>query len=440
MKILGLDAGSSSLKAGVVRRGKLLSKVTRAVYPTHFDGERVEVDPNNVLKAIMKAIHDLGSAAKQVDAINLSVMSPAWVAMDRAGKPLTPLVTHQDRRSVDVALKLEKKVGAATFLKIAGNLPFPGSISITTAAWYAQHFPGLMRKADLIGHLNTFLHRQITGERVIDPSNASFTGLYETTKLGTWSETLCNAAGMPVSKLPRIFESNVISGNVTREAARTFGLTEGTPVMAGAIDTSAAVFLTGPKAGRLLNVSGSTDVLSLCTPKPHPHAHLLTRAVGIGKWWLSVGTLAAAGSAINWVQKTLFADLKSEAFYKLMGKMCRHSKEHPPTEDSVQFAPYLAGKRASIEQKKAAFTNLTLSTTREDMLMAVVDALAKASAERLNHLQSHGIEISHSVVTSGGTAKALHDILYRDWKGKWTFQLVQEASLRGLSCVDPVSA
>jgi glycerol kinase len=37
-----------------------------------------------------------------------------------------------------------------------------------------------MKKADLCGHLNTFLHRQITGARIIDPSNASFTGFYET--------------------------------------------------------------------------------------------------------------------------------------------------------------------------------------------------------------------------------------------------------------------
>jgi xylulokinase len=440
MKILGLDIGSSSLKAGLVRAGKLQSEITRAAYSTHFDGAKVEVNPQDVLKAIRQAIHDLGRLAGHADAINFSVMSPAWIAMDARGKPLTPFVTHQDRRSTDIALKLLKKVGRDKFLKVAGNLPFPGSISITTAAWYAENFPGLMRKADLVGHLNTFLHRQLTGQRVIDLSNASFTGLYETTKLGGWSRELCAAAGLSTSKLPRIFESNVIAGHITREAARAFGLTEGTPVMAGIIDTSSAVFVTGPKAGRLLNVSGSTDVLSLCTPKPHPHGNLLTRALGIGKWWLSVGTIAAAGSSINWVQKQLFADLKSEEFYKLMAKLCRHSKEHPADERSVQFAPYLAGQRASMEQKKGAFTNLTLATTREDMLMAVIDALASASAERLHHLASHGVNISHAVVTSGGTAKALHDVLYRDWKGKWTFHPIQEASLRGLSCVTPVNA
>ena len=53
-----------------------------------------------------------------------------------------------------------------------------------------------MRRADLVGHLNTFLHRQLTGRRVIDPSNASFTGLYETVKQGGWSDELCRICGI----------------------------------------------------------------------------------------------------------------------------------------------------------------------------------------------------------------------------------------------------
>jgi len=37
-------------------------------------------------------------------------MSPAWCAMDAKGRALTPLVTHQDRRSVDIAVEIEATV------------------------------------------------------------------------------------------------------------------------------------------------------------------------------------------------------------------------------------------------------------------------------------------------------------------------------------------
>jgi sugar (pentulose or hexulose) kinase len=434
MNVLGLDAGSSSVKAGIVRNGQIIGPLIRATYPTHFDGAKAEVDPAKVLGAIARAISGLGPAAKRAEAIGLSVMSPAWIAMDRAGRPLTPLITHQDRRSVAVAHELEDRIGKHRFLRIAGNLPFPGGISITTLAWHVQNLPSVIRKADLIGHLNTFLHRQFTGRRVIDPSNASFTGLYETLKLGTWSAELCKAAGISASKLPDIFPADSVPGAVTPEAARRFGLTAGTPVMAGMVDTSAALMLFGARVGQLLNVSGSTDVLSLCTNRPRPHEHLLTRAVGVGRMWLSVGTLAAAGSAITWAKNQLFCDLPADDFYRLVAKLARKSKESP---GSAIFAPYLAGERTSIDQKQASFSNLTLATTRQDMLESIIDALAKASGARLSLLKSRGVPILPTVCVSGGAAKPLHAMLYRDWPGRWQFKSEQEASLRGLSRLTP---
>ncbi|MGD0462755.1 MAG: FGGY family carbohydrate kinase [Tepidisphaeraceae bacterium] len=437
MNILGLDIGSSSVKAGIVRNGRIIGPLARDTYPTHYDGPKVEVDPSKVLKAIAHAISQLGPPARKVDAIGLSVMAPAFLAMDRAGKPLTRLVTHQDRRSVKIAHELENRVGIRRFLHIAGNRPFPGGISITTLAWFVKHEPQIIRKADLIGHLNTFLHRELTGRRVIDPSNASFTGLYETLKQGTWSDELCKAAGISKSKLPDIFESNRIPGRVSPAAARRFGLTEGTPLMAGMIDTSAALMLFGPSVGQLINVSGSTDVLCLCTNRPRPDEKLLTRALGIGRLWLSVGTLAAAGSAIVWAREQFFRDLSTDDFYGLVTKLAR-KPEKSADASPVIFEPYLAGERTSIDQKYASFSNLPLATTRQDLLEAIVDALAKASGARLGLLKSRGVKIKRTVFTSGGAARSLHDVIYRDWPGRWRFKSEQEASLRGLSRLVPV--
>ena len=132
--------------------------------------------------------------------------------MDAQGKPLTPIVTHQDRRSVDVAKKLEERVGESRYLKIAGTRPFPGGISSTTWAWYLKHEPQRVKKADLVGHLNTFFHRQFTGARVVDSANASFMGVYSTRDLGGWSEELCEAVGAKPSQLPEVREADEIGG------------------------------------------------------------------------------------------------------------------------------------------------------------------------------------------------------------------------------------
>src|SRR4051794_16205158 len=99
MKLLAIDIGSSSVKAAVLRGMRVFGRIAREDFPTRFDGVRAEIEPEEILGAVRRAIRALGDSVNHVDAIAPAVMSPAWVAMDRHGKPLTKIVTHQDRRS-----------------------------------------------------------------------------------------------------------------------------------------------------------------------------------------------------------------------------------------------------------------------------------------------------------------------------------------------------
>lgn len=431
--LLGLDVGSSSVIAGILRGTTVLKEAPRVFFRSRHEGARVDVDPDDLLRAIKKAIAGLDGDAKSVDAIAMAVMCPAWVAMDADGRALTPIVTHQDRRSIEVAKEIERRVGKARHLKITGCRPFPGGISSTTWAWYRQHEPERLKGADLVGHLNTFLHRQITGARVTDPSNASFTGLYDTLKLDGWNQSLCDATGADISLLPDVLDADRIAGTVTPAAARRFGLHAGTPVMTGIIDGSAGMLLAGAKTGQLFNVCGSTDVLALCTDTPRPHEKLLTRALGISRKWLQVGTLAAVASALYWGRERLYPEMTKEQF---VIEMFRLSKLGAKASEGVQFEPYMAGERTSIEQRRGAFLGLTLATTRENMLSAIIESLIQASADRLPLLQASGTKILREVAVSGGSDR-LDELMRRDWPGKWTFRSVTDATMRGLGVMTP---
>jgi xylulokinase len=198
-------------------------------------------------------------------------------------------------------------------------------------------------------------------------------------------------------------------------------------MLVGIMDTSSALLLRGAKPGQLLNICGSTDVLALCTDHPKPSEHLLTRAVGVGRRWMQVSSIAAAGSALAWANRVLFSELPDEKFYLLIRKLARK-----PMESAVKFDPYLAGDRVSLEQKTASFTGLSLAHTREDLLGAIVASLTLASAQRLPFLQATGTPIHHDVLLSGGLARDLSGILHRDWPGKWKFTNIEEATLKGL--------
>jgi hypothetical protein len=67
-----------------------------------------------------------------------------------------------------------------------------------------------------------------------------------------------------------------------------------------------------------------------------------------------------------------------------------------------------------------------------------VDALARASADRLPLLRSRGVPLRRDVVLSGGVSNGLDKVLHRDWPGKWRFRVEEEATLRGLGMLTPV--
>jgi xylulokinase len=463
MRLLCIDVGSSAIKSAILLKGKVAGRIVRVQFPTRCTGTRVEVDGREIMRALGRALRELGAGIRQVDCISLSVMSPAWVALDQNGQPLTPIVTHQDRRSVDVALELEKRVGKARHLRLAGNRPFPGGVSSTTYAWFNQHARPVMKKADLVGHLNTFLHRHLTHSRVIDPSNACFMGLHNWQTLNTWNDELIDAVGASEHCLPQIIAADAVGGMITHQAATLLGLTHGTPMTAGCMDASAAMLATGAKAGQILHVSGSTDALLICTGKPRPHEKLLTCPVGAGRRWMSISTIAAAGSALVWAQRALFADLSSEAFLALAAELARKSgatafsaadalvggirkdgRRHKPpvralaAHSPVRFEPYLAGDRMTIEQRQAAFCGLTLGTGREEMLAAIIESLASASAARIALLkENNSIRLLPTVVATGGVQGGLDRVLHRGWPKGWKYRHIGEATLLGLAELVP---
>ena len=430
---LGLDIGSSSVIAGVLRGTKVLKESQRVFFKSVCSGPRVEVAPESLLDAVAKAVSSLGPDGKKADYVAMAVMCPAWVAMDHAGKALTPIITHQDRRSVAEAVEIEKSVGKSRHLKITGCRPFPGGISSTTWAWYLAHEPARLRKADLVGHLNTYLHRQLTGSRVTDPSNASFTGLYETLKLRGWSSELCANLGVSRSLLPEVLPANRVAGCLRASHAASLGLRAGTPVLTGIMDGSAGMLFAGAEHGRLFNVTGSTDVLALCTTKPVPSERLLTRALGVDGKFLAISTLAAVASAIYWARDQFFQEWTIEKFREEFHRLARLG---PKASCGVIFDPYMAGERTSIEQRKGAFHGITLATTRTHLLSAIVEGLVSASAERLPYLAATGTPLLPDVVVSGGSDR-LDKILRRDWAGKWKFHPTTDATMRGLGLLDP---
>jgi xylulokinase len=202
---LNFDFGSTGLKAALLRGTTLLSPIYRAKYPTHYHGPQAEIEPDDLLAAFVSVCKQLGGKIKRAEMVALSVMSPVLVLLGKNGKPLTRLITHQDRRATAAAGRLADHFGREHYRGIVGNLPVPGGISGTTLAHLLADHPASWRnKIHLIAHLNSFIHHHLTGQRVIDPGNASFTGLFDTVGTQQWHEPFLRHLKLPPSVLPQV--------------------------------------------------------------------------------------------------------------------------------------------------------------------------------------------------------------------------------------------
>lgn len=447
MRVLAIDIGSSSVKAAILDDSASPetpdSQTVRIEFKTHRDDDglapRAYVHLDAIEDAVFKAISKLKTAAT-VDLIGATVMSPSWLAMDSKGRPLTDVITHQDRRSVAEAQAIERLVGREKHLARAGNRPYPGGISSTSFAWHLLNEPA-MKKAALVGHLSTWLLFALTGERAMDLSNAGFTGLMaidgQGRDFGAWDASLIDALA-EISRfkpaklrdmMPYVCESNRIVGKATRAGAKRFGLKEGTPVLAGCMDGSAAMLAAGGEIGQLTHISGSTDVLALCTAKPHPSESLLTRPLGIDAKWLSVGTISSAGTSLDWLKATFFSELPDmNAFYAHAEQVLRtRLNPHGP-----KFINELAGSRTAMEPRFGAIGKLSLGTTRDEILRALITDLSHESGERMKALQELHVPMLKEVFCTGGVNERIAHELRRDWPRRFKYRSAAEATSRGL--------
>jgi sugar (pentulose or hexulose) kinase len=424
--VLALDAGTSSVKAALVdRAGRILRRAARSYSYSIPAPDHVELDFQQLWKQAAAAVGALGDGARKAQAIGLSVLCPGLVPLDSDGRALRPAIIHLDRRSLPQAREALRRIGGKRFLQTAGNLPFPGGMSVTSMLWIREAEPELYRRTRRFGHTNTFLARRLTGRWGIDPSNAAFTGLYRTLEASGWDRGLCDELGLDARRLPPVLPSAAVIGGVLPAAARALGVASGTPVVMGAGDTACAALGAGvTEEGDILNSTGTVEVMVLCTRRPFPGERYLIRNHALTGWWLVMNILSTGGEAVGWVRRQFFREMGEREFFE---EHLRRVLACGPT--SVRMEPYLSGDRTSFRQRRASYRGIGLGSTRDDFLQATCEALVREMRRRFKYYRE-GWRLSGRIACTGGGARALLELKKRSLPG-FSWSKAPEATLRG---------
>ena len=397
---LGIDLGTSSVKAVLAAHDG--SVIRAATAPCTVDRPHpgwAEADPRHWWEAVVHAVSSLDLPGVHVAGIGISVFYPALVLFDRAMNPLRPAILYCDQRAADESRGLLERCGGEQAARALTGNAFPaGTASITSLLWIRSREPQIFSQAQCIGHANTYLVERLTGERVIDFSNASLSGFYDAA-LNRWSCQLCEIAGLAPSALPRLMPGCAMAGRLSGDAARQLGLQAGLPVAAGAGDTVCATLGIGAADDRELFLScGSTNnFVRLSSAACFDNGLVNTSHLQHGTW-LNVGTTNSSGAAIQWFVDNYLGPGNYGRFFEL----CAGS---PAGAGGVVFLPYLAGERTPHYDPlaKAAFFGITGSTTLAHTARSVAEGVCFADRQILETFERSGSRVERIIAAGGGT-------------------------------------
>jgi xylulokinase len=426
MHVLAVDVGTSSVKAAVLNTvsGEAITPIAHVHYDLRTPTpEAAEISADTLWQAVASAGRAASRRMPDVHAIGMSVMTPALVLLDDQDQPCAPVWTHLDRRA-RLAARQTQAVAGDEFLATTGNRPLPGGMSALCYAAQLVADPYLAHRVKSYLHLNSWLGLHMTGERVFDPANASFTGLFNTMTDQTWSPRWCDYFQIDPGWLPPVRSGTSTLGVLRSAIAAELGVPAAIPVKPGTADTSIAMLAAGMTDRDLLHEVGTTQVLAAFAPNPRPSPKRLTRLFGAGEGYVYVTHNPVGGVAVDWLRRLCFRDLTEEDFYRDTVALALNRDTRVSLDP-----PFLGGDRLEIEAHRAAFRDLELTTERLDLLAALLDALRRRHRDALAALEHDGS--FDRIFIGGGGAEIVHRLVPEYASAR--VHILQEASLYGVA-------
>ncbi|MCS7194035.1 MAG: xylulokinase [Meiothermus sp.] len=402
---LGLDLGTSGLKAVALdEQGRKVAEA-KATYPLHTPRPGwTEQEPQDWLRAAREALkalrEKLGGA--EVVGLGLSGQMHGAVFLDRAGQPLAPAPLWNDQRTAEEVAQIEAALPQRELIRRTGN-PAVTGFQLPKLLWLRNHSPELFRRLYKVLLPKDYLAFALTGAWASEYSDASGVGALNLAEK-RWDSEILHSLGLEEGLFPELGPSERVVGTLQPEWARETGLPAGLPVVAGAGDNAAAALGLGVSRHRKgvgsvsLGTSGVIFIpLEVPTPEPEGRVHLFAHADG-GYHLLGV-TLSAAGS-LEWL-RGLFPEVSLET-------LLAEAEAAPLGSEGLLFLPFLAGERSPYlnPHLRGAFVGLSLAHKRGHLVRSVLEGVALSLGEVYQVMRPLA-EVQRLLATGGGAASDL---------------------------------
>lgn len=361
-----------------------------------------------VLKSLLETTGLPGSA---VIGMGLTGQMHGLVLLDGKGKVLRPCIMWNDQRTASQCASITAKASPERVLQLTGNPLLPG-FSAPKIVWVREHEPEVYARTAKILLPKDYIRFKLSGEFFTDVSDASGTSLLDVARR-QWSQEMLDVCAIPRKWMAEVTESPVASASLSAEAARLTGLSEGTPIIAGAGDQAAQAVGCGiVREGVLSTTLGTSGVVFAHSDEyrvePEGRLHAFCHAVP-GRWHLMGVMLSAAGS-LQWYRNTVGGvelALEEETGIDAYDALTARASEVSEGSEGLIFLPYLSGERTPYPDPnaKGVFFGLSLRHTKAHMTRSVLEGVTFGLRDSLELIRGLGTKVEQ-IVASGGGAKS----------------------------------
>jgi xylulokinase len=317
--LLGIDLGSSSIKASIVdadsgatvaaAQSPKEEMAMKAVQPGWAEQEP-DLWWEHARNAIHAALKSASINSADILAIGISYQMHGLVCVDKNKKVLRPSIIWCDSRAVPYGQDALVKLGETYCL--GSLLNSPGNFTASKLKWIKENEPDVFSKVDKIMLPGDYLAMRLTGEIVTTASGLS-EGILWDFKQNKVADKLLEHYGFPASVIPSIVPTFSVQGKLLKEVAADLGLAAGTPVSYRAGDQPNNAFsLNVVNPGETAATAGTSGVIYSVTEKNaydpksrvNTFMHVNNDTDGTGKRNGVLLCINGTGILNSWLRKT----------------------------------------------------------------------------------------------------------------------------------------
>lgn len=416
---LGIDIGTSGTKTlAIDAKGKILGESTH-LYPSYHPKPLwSEQDPEDWWQATVKTVRAVMKAAKlkpaDVKSIGLSGQMHGSVFLDKKDRVIRKAILWNDQRTAAECDEIERRAGGRSeLIRMVANPALTG-FTAPKVLWLRNHEP---RHFDSTRHVlvpKDDVRRRLTGEYATEVSDASGMLLLDVVHR-CWSAELLSRLELDPQWFAHCYESEEVTGKLTKDAAKTLGLTTDCIVVGGAGDCAAGAVGNGiVNRGSLSTSIGTSGIMFVHsdTPEVDPLGRLHTFCHAVNGAWHMMGVSLSGGGSLQWFRNQLCkAEIAAAKRSKIDAYDLLNAEAAliPAGSDGLFFLPYLSGERTphADPHARACFIGLTLAHTRGHMTRSIMEGVAYAMRDSLSIIREMGVPVKQIRASGGGSRSPL---------------------------------